>query len=668
MNKAYRVVFNKAIGVWMAVSEIARGRGKGRPVVRTAVSTLIAGAALLSAPEAMAQTLIEQPDAGGPINIGRGVTGGTVNFTNLAGQNRRLTGVQNGIGTTDAVTVNQLNDALTALGGDARLNSMTGAVLAPTYTLGADSTGTTTYSNVGGALGNLDDRIKGNAASIVNNANNITNLTTGKAGMVQQAGAGAEISVAKDTDGDAVNFVGKDVDGNAITRKLTNVTAGTADTDAVNVQQLKNAGLIGNDGSVGNAVIYDDATKSSVTLNKGGAAVQLGNVADGKVEADSKDAINGGQLNDVKTVADHAASLAGNSVQYDAGGTSVTLQGAGTGPVQIKNVAEGTADTDAVNVRQLKNTGLVGDDGSIANLVVYDDATKSSVTLNKGGDAVKLGNVANGVADNDAVNFSQLNSVGSALGGGAGFNNGVWTPPTYSFTDNTVHNNVGDALANLDGRVNKLEGAKSDGGGTENPRFVGSGGSGDPATKEEAAATGHYSTASGANAVASGANSTATGANAVASADNAVAVGAHSLADRVNSVSVGSIGNERSITNVAEGTQATDVVNKAQLDRVDSKVAAVQQGLGNVQNQVNQIDSKVNRVGAMSAAMSTMMASAAGLQTDNRMAIGTGVYRGQAALAIGYQRRIGSRATVTIGGSTAGGSEYNVGVGAGFGW
>ncbi|WP_112186613.1 ESPR-type extended signal peptide-containing protein [Ralstonia sp. GX3-BWBA] len=1013
MNKAYRVVFNKAIGVWMAVSEIARGRGKGRPVVRAAVSALIAGTVLLSAPGAMAQTLIEQPDAGGPINIGRGVTGGSVNFTNLAGQNRRLTGVQNGIGTTDAVTVNQLNDALTALGGGARLNSVTGAVVAPTYTLGADSMGSTTYSTVGGALGNLDDRIKGNAASIVTNANNITNLTNGTAGMVQQAGAGTEISVAKDTDGDAVNFAGKDVDGNAITRKLTNVTAGTADTDAVNVQQLKNAGLIGNDGSVGNAVIYDDATKSSVTLNKGGdavqlgnvadgkveadskdavnggqlndvksvadnaaslasnsvqydaggtsvtlqgagtgpvqvknvaegtddtdavnvrqlkntglvrddgsianalvyddatksnitpnkssaavqlsndadgkveadskdavngsqlndveavadnaasvasnsvqydaggtsvtlqgagtgpvqaknvaegtddtdavnvrqlkntglvrddgsianalvyddatksnitpnkssaavqlsndadgkveadskdavngsqlndveavadnaasvasnsvqydaggtsvtlqgagtgpvqaknvaegtddtdavnvrqlkntglvrddgsianvvvyddatkssvtlnkgsAAVQLGNVADGKVEADSKDAVNGGQLNDVKSVADNAASLASNSVQYDAGGTSVTLQGAGTGPVQVKNVAEGTDDTDAVNVRQLKNTGLVRDDGTIANVVVYDDATKSSVTLNKGGDAVKLSNVANGVADNDAVNFSQLNSVGSALGGGAGFNNGVWTPPMYSFTDKTVHNNVGDALANLDGRVNKLEGATSDGGGAENPRFVGSGGSGDPATKEEAAATGNYSTASGANAVASGANSTATGANAVASADNAVAVGAHSVADRANSVSVGSVGNERSITNVAEGTQATDAVNKAQLDRVDNKVADVQQGLGNVQNQVNQVDTKVNRVGAMSAAMSTMMASAAGLQTDNRMAIGTGVYRGQAALAIGYQRKIGSRATVTIGGSTAGGSEYNVGVGAGFGW
>jgi autotransporter adhesin len=50
------------------------------------------------------------------------------------------------------------------------------------------------------------------------------------------------------------------------------------------------------------------------------------------------------------------------------------------------------------------------------------------------------------------------------------------------------------------------------------------------------------------------------------------------------------------------------------------------------------------------------------------MAVGTGLYRGQTALAIGYQRKVGSRATVTIGGSTAGGTEYNVGVGAGYGW
>lgn len=678
MNKAYRVVFNKAIGVWMAVSEIARGRGKGRSVVRAVGSALIAGAALFSAPGAMAQALIEQPDDGGPVNIGSGVTGGSVNFSNVAGQNRRLTGIENGVGTTDAVTVNQLNGALTALGG--RINTVTGAVVAPSYTLGADSKGETTYSTVPGALGNLDDRIKGNAASIVNNTTNITNLTNGTAGMVQQAGAGAEITVAKDTGGDAVNFAGKDADGNAITRKLTNVTAGTADNDAVNVQQLKNAGLIGDDGSIANAVIYDDATKSSVTLNKGGAAVQLGNVANGKVEADSKDAVNGGQLHSVKTVADKAAEdaaqagkdvadLGARAVKYDSIGDSVTLNNGSGNPVQIKNVADGKDDHDAVNVQQLKNAGLVGDDGSIANVVVYDDATKSSVTLNKGGDAVKLSNVANGVAGNDAVNFSQLNGVGSALGGGAGFDkNGVWTGPTYTYLNGDKSTNVGDALSKLDSRVFTLEGSTSIGSGA-NDKFAGSGANmGDTTKKEVAQASGNYATASGANAVASGQSSTASGANAQAIAKNSVALGADSIADRESTVSVGSVGNERFIANVKAGVNDTDAVNYGQFKDVKAQADATQQAVGSLQSQVNQMDSKINRVGAMNAAMSTMVASAAGLQTDNRMAIGTGLYRGQTALAIGYQRKVGSRATVTIGGSTAGGSEYNVGVGAGYGW
>ncbi|ANH72726.1 hemagglutinin family protein [Ralstonia insidiosa] len=731
MNKAYRVVFNKATGVWMAVSEIARGRGKGRSVVRPVGAALIASAALFSAPGAMAQVLIEQPDGGGPINIGSSVTGGSVSFSNVAGQNRRLTGIENGVGTTDAVTVNQLNGALTALGG--RINSVTGAIVAPTYTLGADSKGGTTYSTVPGALGNLDDRIKGNTASIVNNTTDIANLTNGTAGMVQQATAGAEITVAKDTDGDAVNFGGKGADGSPITRKLTNVTAGTNATDAVNFSQLSDvkntaeqaatkannsvqydaagdtitltnpatgtgpvqiknvaAGTADTDAVnksqldsvkavADTAVQYDSAAKNSVTLGNVGTPVKLSNVADGAVASDSKDAVNGGQLFDVKSTAEQAAKAAANSVQYDAAGNTITLTNpaTGTGPVQIKNVAAGTDDTDAVNVKQLKDAGLVGSDGKLANVVTYDSDKKDSVTLGGLKDdgtgamvpataPVKLSNIANGVNANDAVNFSQLNGVGSALGGGAGFNNGVWTGPTYTFRNGDQSTTVGDALSKLDNRVFTLEGSSVGGGSAANDKFSGSGANnGNPGQKEEAVASGTYATASGANAVAKGQNSTATGANARATADNSVALGAGSIADTANTVSVGSVGNERAITNVAEGTNPTDAVNKAQMDR---QIAGVQNSVGNLQNQVSQIDSKVNRVGAMNAAMSTMIASAAGLQTDNRMAIGTGLYRGETALAIGYQRKVGSRATVTIGGSTAGGKEYNVGVGAGFGW
>ncbi|MEW1780823.1 ESPR-type extended signal peptide-containing protein [Arthrobacter sp. NPDC080086] len=725
MNKAYRVVFNKATGVWAAVSEIARGRGKGRTAVKAVGSALIAGAASLSAPGAIAQVLIEQPDADGPISFGRNATGAVVDFTNQGNNTRRLTGIENGVASSDAVTVNQLNSTLNYLG--ARISTVNGAVIPPSYTLGPDSTGGTTYSTVPGALGNLDDRIKTNTTK-VNNLDNIavkydTDATTGDKlnsvtldsgtsttgvaihnvangdvakdskdavnggqlfdvkSTAEQAAKAAANSVQYDTDpttGDKLNSVTLDSGTSTTGVAIHNVANGDVvkdSKDAVNGGQLFDVKSTAEQAAkaAANSVQYDtDPTTgdklNSVTLDSGTSTtgVAIHNVANGDVAKDSKDAVNGGQLFDVKSTAEQAAKAAANSVQYDAAGDTITLKNptGGTGPVQIKNVKAGTDDTDAVNFKQLKDAGLVGNDGKLANAVTYDSDKKDSVTLGGLKDdgtgtmvpataPVKLSNIANGVNANDAVNFSQLNGVGSALGGGASFNNGVWTGPTYSFQNGDKYHDVGGALDNLDKRVFSLEGG-STGGGQDNPRFVGSGGGEIRGPKEEAQATGNYATAAGANAVASAANS--------------VALGANSVADRENTVSVGSVGNERIITNVKAGVNDTDAVNYGQFKDVKAQADATQQAVGNLQSQVNQIDGKVNRVGAMNAAMSTMVASAAGLQTDNRMAIGTGLYRGETALAIGYQRKIGSRATVTIGGSTAGGKEYNVGVGAGFGW
>ncbi|WP_321894625.1 hypothetical protein, partial [Burkholderia cenocepacia] len=64
---------------------------------------------------------------------------------------------------------------------------------------------------------------------------------------------------------------------------------------------------------------------------------------------------------------------------------SVTLGGAGaTTPVALKNVADGKDRHDAINLGQLQDAGLVGQDGS-GNLtslaVAYDGAAKDTVTL-----------------------------------------------------------------------------------------------------------------------------------------------------------------------------------------------------------------------------------------------------------------------------------------------
>lgn len=83
-------------------------------------------------------------------------------------------------------------------------------------------------------------------------------------------------------------------------------------------------------------------------------------------------------------------------------------------------------------------------------------------------------------------------------------------------------------------------------------------------------------TALGYDAQANVLNGLALGANSRATAANAVALGQGSVADRANSVSVGIAGGERQITHVAAGTQATDAVNKAQLDVVEAKADAAQ--------------------------------------------------------------------------------------------
>ena len=89
----------------------------------------------------------------------------------------------------------------------------------------------------------------------------------------------------------------------------------------------------------------------------------------------------------------------------------------------------------------------------------------------------------------------------------------------------------------------------------------------------------------GQDAQATAAGSTALGAGAQATAANSVALGNSSVATVANTVSVGSVGNERKITNVADGTVAagsTDAITGGQLHQL-----TLSTGLGLVQQADN---------------------------------------------------------------------------------
>ncbi|MEB4727420.1 hypothetical protein OXV37_38400, partial [Burkholderia contaminans] len=130
-----------------------------------------------------------------------------------------------------------------------------------------------------------------------------------------------------------------------------------------------------------------------------------------------KDALTDGGVLDKTT----GESLA---VVYDSTSKDkVTL--AGKTGTTLSNVKAGTADLDAVNVSQLKSSGLIGEDGKSIAAVTYDKkadgtANYNSVTLGGGKSTgpVTLSNVAQGKANTDAVNVEQLTKAISEVEGG----------------------------------------------------------------------------------------------------------------------------------------------------------------------------------------------------------------------------------------------------------
>ncbi|WP_425127665.1 YadA-like family protein [Burkholderia cepacia] len=366
-----------------------------------------------------------------------------------AGAERQIVNVGAGTQATDAVNVSQLAGLTNALGGHAAVGA-DGSITQPTYNVdGSD------YHNVGDALGALASRSAGDPNAVAYDSAAKDSVTLGGVGATTPV-ALKNVADAKD-DGDALNLgqlknaglVGDDGAGNltsmavtydgaakdAVTlagtngTTLSNVKAGVADMDAVNVSQLKGSGLIGDDGKAIAAVTYDrnaDGTPNygTVTLGNGTGPTQIKNVADA---TDDGDALNLGQMKRAGLVGDDGkGNLTSMAVTYDgAAKDTVTLGGAGaTTPVALKNVADAKDDGDALNLGQLKNAGLVGEDGT-GNLtslaVTYDGATKDSVTLGGAGAAapVALHNVADGVlsaTSKDAVNGSQLFATNQNLG------------------------------------------------------------------------------------------------------------------------------------------------------------------------------------------------------------------------------------------------------------
>lgn len=306
-----------------------------------------------------------------------GVTGlqssvGSVSFGS-AGAERQLTNIAAGTAATDAVNVAQLqgvSDRVDALAGTAVSYDTT---TRDTLTLAGANGTTITNVAAGQVNATSTDAVNGSQLHATNtqvalNTTAITNLTNnianGSLGPVQYSDSDDPETPNGGVRSDDLTLVG--ASGGAVgLHNVANGRIAAGSTDAVNGGQIYELAF-----AATNAVQYDtDANggrTNSITFQGGDATapVTLNNVAAGAVTATSTETVNGSQLFQTnqavataQTTADNALALGQNSLQYaDQGRTRVVL-GRSNGPaVTVSNVAAGVADTDAVNVLQLRES------------------------------------------------------------------------------------------------------------------------------------------------------------------------------------------------------------------------------------------------------------------------------------------------------------------------
>ena len=258
------------------------------------------------------------------------------------------------------------------------------------------------------------------------------------------------ISTSADKNGVKITAkVGENITTNADGKAVAPTTNGIATTDNV-TQAINNSGwkvTSANNGGTTNGTTSEKVSPGDTVTFKAGKNIVLDQAGKQFTYSLNKDVdlTNGGSL----TVGDTKVTNDGLTIT---GGPSVKKDGIDAGNKNISNVKAGVKDTDAVNVKQLKDakTKLVdgkntkvtgegtqddpykvnveGDLKGITSISNADNGPKMTIggnsinitggPLNMGGS--KITNVAPGTDDTDAVNYSQIKDLRTEVKAGNG--------------------------------------------------------------------------------------------------------------------------------------------------------------------------------------------------------------------------------------------------------
>ncbi|SJN22384.1 Autotransporter adhesin [Psychrobacter sp. JB385] len=324
---------------------------------------------------------------------------------------------------------------------------------------------------------------------------------------------------------------------------------------------------------------------------------------------------------------------------------------------QVTGVAAGTADSDAVNVSQLKAVSdtLQSDNEALSNAAVqYDknaDGTvnKGSITLGGGAAGTTITNVAAGnisAGSTDAVNGSQLHNLGNGVAGIIGGDATLDASGnlTASNIGGTGKGNISDAIAavnqgnaqaneNIQANKDRLDAGLSfgaDSGATINKPI------GDTTALKFEGGNNITTTATS-----SGIKFDLNGnidvdnitADKVTTGNTTVSNSGVTIKDGPSMTTAGINAGDKTITGVADGIEVNDAVNLGQLTALDNKLS----------NSVNELGYKINEVeddanAGISAAMAMSSLPQAYIPGKSMVGGGIATYNGQSAVAIGVSK------------------------------
>ncbi|RAX35681.1 UNVERIFIED_CONTAM: hypothetical protein DQE83_07840 [Escherichia coli] len=649
-----------------------------------------------------------------------------------------------------------------ALGGDAEVNA-DGSITAPTYTIA-----NTDYNNVGDALDALDE----NALLWDEDAGAYNASHDGKASIITNVADGNIGEGSTDAiNGSQLFNTNMMIQQNSeIINQLAGNTSETYIEEngaGINYVRTNDNGLAFNDASASGigstAVGYNSVAsgESSVAIGQGSSSSVDTGIALGSSSVSSRVIVKGSR--------DTSVSKEGVVIGYDTtdgellGALSIGDDGKYR---QIINVADGSEAHDAVTVRQLQNAiGAVATTSTKyfhANSTAEDSLAVGEDSLAMGANTIVNGNAGIGIGLNTLVLSDAINgiAIGSnaranhansiAMGNGSQTTRGTQTGYT-AYNMDAPQNSVGEfSVGSEDGQrqitnvaagsadtdaVNVGQLKVTDEQVSQNTQSITNlnnqvtnldtrvtnieNGIGDIVTT---GSTKYFKTnTDGVDANAQGKDSVAIGSGSIAAADNSVALGTGSVANEENTISVGSSTNQRRITNVAAGVNATDAVNVSQLKsseaggvRYDTKadgsvdysnitlgggnggttrISNVSAGVNNndavnyaqlkqsvqetkqytdqrmveMDNKLSKTESKLS--GGIASAMAMTGLPQAYTPGASMASIGGGTYNGESAVALGVSMvSANGRWVYKLQGSTNSQGEYTAALGAGIQW